>query len=53
MLDDTKLRNDYQGRRLNAAGYAGLSLPIGTVNIYAGVRFELTSADADHKHSVT
>ena len=40
MLDDTKMRNDYQGRRLNAAGYAGLSLPIGAVNIYAGVRFE-------------
>lgn len=40
LLDDTKLRNDYDGKHLVAAAYAAVNLTFGPVNAYAGVRYE-------------
>lgn len=40
LIDDTKMRNDYQGNHLIASAYAAVNLPIGPVNVFAGVRFE-------------
>lgn len=40
LLDDTKLRNDYSGRQVVASAYAAVNLPLGLLNIYAGLRFE-------------
>ncbi len=40
LIDDTKLRNDYEGRHLITSAYAAVNLPFGAVNVYAGLRFE-------------
>lgn len=40
LLDDTKMRNDYEGRHLIAAAYAAANFTFGPVNAYAGLRFE-------------
>lgn len=40
LYDDSDNRNSYDGRNLLAAAYVGVNLPIGPVDIYAGVRFE-------------
>lgn len=40
LIDDTKLRNDYEGRHLIASAYVAVNLPIGMIDVYAGVRFE-------------
>ena len=40
LYDDSDNRNSYDGRNLLAAAYVGVNLPIGAVDIYAGVRFE-------------
>ena len=40
LIDDTKLRNDYEGRHLISSAYVAANLPIGAFNVYAGVRFE-------------
>ncbi len=40
LYDDTDNRNSYKGDNLTAAAYAGLNLPFGRLNIYAGVRYE-------------
>ena len=40
LYDDTDNRNSYKGDNLTAAAYAGINLPFGRLNIYAGVRFE-------------
>lgn len=40
LIDDTKLRNNYEGRHLITSAYAAANLPLGAFNVYAGVRFE-------------
>lgn len=40
LIDDTKLRNDYDGRHLITSAYAAANIPLGNFNVYAGVRFE-------------
>lgn len=40
LIDDTKLRNDYEGNHLIASAYLAANLPLGAFNVYAGVRFE-------------
>ena len=38
--DASDKTNDYSGNNLLASGYAGLNLPLGKFNLYAGVRYE-------------
>jgi hypothetical protein len=38
--DATDNTNNYSGMNLLASGYAGLNLPFGKFNVYAGVRYE-------------
>lgn len=40
LLDDTKKRNDYDGKQLTASGYVAANVPLGPVAVYAGVRYE-------------
>ena len=40
LLEEANRTNNYNGNNLLAAGYAGVTLPVGKLNIYAGVRFE-------------
>lgn len=40
LIDDTKMRNDYEGRHLITSAYAAVNLPFGAWNVYAGLRFE-------------
>lgn len=40
LLDDSRMTDNYKGNQLIAAGYAGANLPLGALNVYAGVRFE-------------
>ena len=38
--DASDKTNDYSGDELQVSGYAGLNLPLGKFNVYAGVRYE-------------
>lgn len=40
LIDDTNMRNDYEGRHLITSAYAATNLTLGPVGVYAGVRFE-------------
>ena len=40
LIDDTKMRNDYQGHHLVTSAYAAVNLPVGAFDVLAGVRFE-------------
>ena len=40
LLEEVKMRNNYDGNNLLGAGYVGINLPWGGFNLYAGVRFE-------------
>ena len=40
LLEQVDWRNNYEGNNLLSAGYAGVNLPLGKWNVYAGVRFE-------------
>ncbi len=40
LYDDTDNRNSYEGGNALAAAYAAVGLPLGRLNVYAGVRFE-------------
>lgn len=40
LIDDTKLRNDYEGHHRIASAYAAINVPLGAFNLYAGARFE-------------
>ncbi|MCC8147012.1 MAG: outer membrane beta-barrel protein [Bacteroidales bacterium] len=40
VYEDTDNRNSYKGNNLLGAGYAGLNLPFGKFNLYAGARME-------------
>lgn len=40
LIEKPKWRNNYEGTNMQAAGYLGLLLPIGRLDVYAGLRFE-------------
>lgn len=40
MFEEIKKRNNYAGKNQLYAGYAALQIPVGQLDIYAGVRFE-------------
>lgn len=40
LIDDTNMRNDYEGHHLITSAYAAANLTLGPVGVYAGVRFE-------------
>ena len=40
LLEQVDWRNNYEGNNLLSAGYVGGNLPLGKLNVYAGVRFE-------------
>jgi TonB-dependent receptor len=40
IFDNTDNTFDYSGKNLLASGYAGLNIPVGKFNVYAGVRYE-------------
>ena len=39
-MEQVDWRNNYEGNNLLSAGYVGGNLPLGKLNVYAGVRFE-------------
>lgn len=45
MYEQVRKTNDYSGNNTLAAGYAGLNLPVGDLNVYAGVRYEHTQME--------
>lgn len=40
LLEQVDWRNNYEGNNMLGAGYIGTNLPLGKLNVYAGVRFE-------------
>lgn len=40
LLEQIKWRNNYGGNNLLLAGYVGVNMPFGPVDVYAGVRYE-------------
>ncbi len=40
MYEEVNWLNNYDGSQTQAAGYAGVNLPVGPLGIYAGVRYE-------------
>ena len=40
LYEEVNFLNNYEGDQMQAAGYAGLNLPFGKLNIYAGARYE-------------
>lgn len=40
MLEEPKMTNNYDGNNILGAGYLAISLPIGKLSVYAGLRFE-------------
>ena len=40
LLEQVKWRNNYEGRNILCAGYIGIDMPFGPVDVYAGVRYE-------------
>ena len=56
LIDDTKMRNDYDGHHLITAAYAAANYQAGPVQLYAGLRFEysrmeLVSNTRDYERS--
>ena len=40
LLEQVKWRNNYEGQNILCAGYVGINMPFGPVDVYAGVRYE-------------
>ncbi len=40
LYEEVNYLNNYDGRQTLVAGYAGLNLPVGKLNVYAGARYE-------------
>lgn len=56
LMENVKWSNNYDGHNTLAAGYAGLNVPAGRLNAYAGLRFEwnrmeLVSHSKDYERS--
>lgn len=45
LLEEVNKRNDYSGNNMLAAGYLGLNIPVGGLNVYAGVRYEYNNME--------
>ena len=45
LLEEPHMRNNYKGNNKLGAAYAALSLPIGKLNVYAGVRYEFNEME--------
>ena len=45
LLEEVNKRNDYSGNNTLLAGYVGINLPLGNLNIYAGVRYEYNNME--------
>lgn len=45
LLEEVKKRNDYSGNNILMAGYLGLNIPLGNLNVYAGVRYEYNNME--------
>lgn len=45
LLEEANRTNNYSGNNLLASGYAALTVPLGKLNIYAGVRFESSNME--------
>lgn len=41
LLEQVDWRNNYEGNNLLSAGYVGTNLPLGKLNVYAGVRLNI------------
>ena len=58
LLEEKQMRNNYRGENTLGAGYMTMSLPLGKLNVYAGLRFEhndmkLISNTRDYEKSET
>ncbi len=58
LLEEKQMRNNYRGHNSLGAGYMTLTLPLGKVNVHAGLRFEhndmeLISNTRDYEKSET
>lgn len=40
LMEEKNMTNDYSGNNLLAAGYFGVNIPWGNLNVYAGLRYE-------------
>ena len=40
LMEEKNMTNDYSGNNLLAAGYFGVNIPVGNLNVYAGLRYE-------------
>ena len=45
ILEDLVMRNNYKGHNTLGAGYLAASIPVGKLNIYAGVRYEFNQME--------
>ena len=45
ILEDLVMRNNYKGHNTLGAGYLAASVPVGKLNIYAGVRYEFNQME--------
>ena len=58
LIEEVKWRNNYSGNNTLAAAYASVNIPLGKVDLYAGLRFEhsrmeLISNTRDYERSET
>lgn len=40
LQEEVNLMNNYEGKNTQVSGYAGINLPVGAFNLYAGARYE-------------
>lgn len=45
ILEDLVMRNNYKGHNTLGAGYLAASIPVGKLNVYAGVRYEFNQME--------
>ena len=45
LIEEKCMRNNYKGRNALGAGYLAASLPIGRLNVYAGLRYEFNQME--------
>ena len=45
ILEDLVMRNNYKGHNTQGAGYLAASIPVGKLNVYAGLRYEFNQME--------